>query len=264
MNKGTIPGLNADGWRSYRPRLLTAGSGGETQPFIPDSQTPVVPFGRYNIIDHALAIVEIQISLTGSALVLGTGSAYVLSLPFPANRWTGEGASSPVPLGVGMCYISGTAAPFVNVPTTITLADPYASLAGQEDLYVQCYCPYILSWGGEPAVFPVNLAGGVKTITHQCGYAPRAEDIDVTFLDAANVSAGAGVPRILNITSTTFDVVAGSTATAGFEWKVRGKPPTGQAGALMGPNTPWDWTHAAPSVGSFGNIFLQLAYEPKF
>lgn len=255
-NPGLIPGLNADGWRRYEPKFLCAGAGGETQPTgITNGSLTQPPFGRYLILDHTAVIVEQQFAFFGSSGV-GAGAAYVMSLPFPANRWSGPGVAAPIPLGIGMCYFSGSVAPNANMPTTLTLADPFASLAGAEDYYVQAYTQYLLSWGTG------TIASGTATITHRCGYAPRAEDIEITPTDAVNINTSSGLVKVLNITSTAFDVAVANTVSGmSFSWKVRGKPPTGQAGALIGPTTPWDWTRATGATQ--GNIFNQFTYEPR-
>lgn len=262
MNRGFIPGLNADGWREYRPKLLTAGSGGETQPTL-DEVNGHWQFGRYIILNRQIVVAEVQLSFVGTFNV-GAGSAYVISLPFPANRWTGQGSASRIPIGQGMTYFSYVPAPNANTPVVPTLADPFTSLAGSEDYYFQCYCPYILDWGTS-AILATNSA---VTVSHRAKYAFSAYDVEIT-----PTVLPAGTNQLLplevdTITSTTFRVKAqgavnGTGSDLSFSYKIRGEPPTGQAGALMSPTVPWDWTRGT-MFGPFGNIFVQLAYQAQF
>jgi hypothetical protein len=255
-NVGLLPGLNQDGWRRYEPAFACAGSGGEVQPVLDQGYPYGNPSGRYLIEDHNEVLVEIQAEFAGAGYSFGSGSAYVFRLPFPAKR-PNAGESFPVPLGLGMAYIS-FADPQVTMPIAVTLADPFSSLNGREDDWVQCYCPEILSWGTGA------LVASTATVTHRLGYTPRAEDITVNFTDAGGVGSGSGLWQILSITSTTFVVQCfGAAAVANFSWKVRGKPPTGSTGPLLSPTTPWDWTRTAPGNFTFGNIFLQFSYEPR-
>jgi hypothetical protein len=260
-NVGLLPGLNFDGWRRYEPLFACAGTGGETQPVLDQQPYPFGnPSGRYMIEEHNEITVAIQMEFAGAGYSVGSGSAYVFRLPFPASRWTGKGLSSPVPLGLGMAYNSFSD-PQITTPMIVTLADPFASLNGREDNYVQCYCPSILSWGSGA------LAAGSATVTHLLGYTPLAEDIEVVFTDATGTGTlDRAMHSIQNITSTTFDIKTGTTSAGhnmGYAWKVRGKPPTGSTGPLLSPTTPWDWTRTNPGNFYFGNIFLRFSYEPR-
>lgn len=261
MNAGLLPGIDRGGWQRYEPKWLCAGAGGETQPVSSDEGTYPAgsPGGRYLVQDNGLVVVTIGQTLTGSNFSWGAGSAYVFSLPKPALRWTGAGASSPVPLGISMSYFSFTA-PAVTLPLITTLADPFPSLNGREDNYIQCYCPTILSWGGPSQIVTVDKK---VTITHRLGYTPRAEDIEITFVDALNVGSTTGPPSIQAITSTTFDVVIRTGDNPSFNWKVKGKPPTGSTGSLLSPTVPWDWTRANNGTFVFGNMFLHFSYESR-
>lgn len=270
MNRGLLPGLNEDGWRRYDPEWIIAGviSASRQQPKV-DTQNAASqwssgkPFGRYLVCDGgAYVVVEIQLSMTGNTSIGAIGDpadAYLFSLPIPARRWTGEGAPSYAPLGLAMSYWNLDTPSQNTTPMTITLADPYASIPGRENNYIQCYCPELKAWGtgalASASASPSFSGNGSPVNLY-------AEDIEVIFTDAVNITSGAGLAAITSTTQGGFTVqTLGGTAGAGFHWTYKGKSPGG-AGALLSPGMPWDWLRTV-STGPFGNIFLQCGYEPR-
>ena len=263
MNKGLLPGLNQDGWRNYPLTVKTIGadpsSGNTVQPTL--GYTTTSNFARYLIVDHQYVVVEVMVSFLTYP---GLGLAYVIKLPFPANRWTGTGQPSAVPLSTtpGMAYWSFSN-PWVTMPLIATLADPHVDLGSSEDHYFQMYCPRQFNYGATVE------SGGHKLVSAVAGVPLTlvASDIDITPTDASGILSTSGLPSIQNllVTPNNFDVVnsAGGAGAAHFSWKWNGNPPSGQYGAIVSPGVPWDWTPAG-SFGITGNIFLQLSYEPKF
>lgn len=275
MNKGLLPGLNEDGWRRYDPQWILAGPIDATrvQPTV-DTQNAAAqwssgkPFGRYLVCDGgAYVVVEIQLSMTGNTTIgsPGTGAspvsdAYLFSLPVPARRWTGEGQPSYAPLGLAMSYWNLDSPSQNTTPMTVTLADPFASLSGRENNYIQCYCPELKAWGAG------TLSGATATPTLTSGLGSTdilyPEDIELVFIDATSISSAAGIAAITSTTHGSFTVQTfGSTSAADFRWEYKGKSP-GASGPLLSPAMPWDWARTV-GTGPFGNIFLQCAYEPK-
>ncbi len=261
MNRGVLSGLTPGVWQRYKPQLLCAGSGGETQPVLDDTGSTLYQTGQYLLRPTGSIVVEVQLQFIGT-FSLGTGSAYVISLPVPARRITGPNTSCPIPIGTGMTYISFATSPTsvnVNCDVVPTLADPFASLSGDEDRYFQAYSPNIIDWGSSA------IAGGTSSIavTHKAGYAFNPEDIEITF---TNSSANAWYPPyVSNITSTQFTVNSRSpnaASNAGFSYKIRGEPPSGSTGALMSPTVPWDWSRCT-GLTPFGNFFFHLQYRPR-
>lgn len=259
MNTGVISNQGRDNWRVYRPQMLCAANGAVTHPSLVESadvgggvyQQTQKPFGRWTIDEDGLVTAEIMAELIGAATV-GSGTAYVWSLPVKARRPL-PGEAMAAPLGTGMSYFSFLPAPNVNVLCVPTLADPWSSLGGAEDFYCQMIAPYVLSWGTDTVT---SGASGVTT-NHRCGFAVSAYDIEVVPTDA-DLGTGSPYHYISSITSTQMTIAHRTTATAdhALSWKVRAEP----SSAYVGPSVPWDWSRFS-SAGPFGNFFIQLSYE---
>lgn len=268
MNRGIFPGLNPDGWRDYLPVWKCVGNLGDTitQPIANDlgSQRPRFVFGRYNILDKRLVVAEMMITLVGAAAG-GIGPAYVWSLPFPAKRWTGDGAVSPVPIGHGMTYWSfvNSAVPWAGLPAVPTLADPFPTLAGQEDSYFQAFAPY----GYDQGEATINAGATDTTETHGFDYAPAARDIQFVVSDGGAIGVANGrwlFPDAIG--ADTFDINAHGSVGASdvdISWKIRAEPKTGQYGALVRPQWPFPSTYSSSLGGPFLSFFFQVIYEPK-
>lgn len=260
-NKGLIPGITPDGWRTYQPKQVIASDtpGGITQVILDDVFNPY-QFGRYNLIDKRLCIVQMNMSVLGNT-TLGAGGSYAWQLPFPALRLR-QRTAEPIPIGRGMAYISfGDAnTPDLCTPLVLTLADPFTSLGGQEDRFFQALCPYVTDWGSG------TIANGqaAKTQTHHANLTPNAQDIEVVWLGGGAVTILKPSPRISAITSTTFDIstpAQNTGAALDFNYKIRAEPPTGQQGALASPTVPYDLaTHTNTVAGNFMNWFFHLVY----
>jgi hypothetical protein len=261
MNTGTISNQGRDNWRVYRPSMLCAANGAVTHPVVQEAGSGVQlsPFGRWTIDDDGLVTAEIMVQFIGSTTI-GSGSAYVWSLPVKARRGL-PGAAVAYPLGTGMSYFSfaGGADPRSNVQCIPTLADPWTSLGGAEDFYCQMIAPYVLDWGtgtigtGSPSV----------TVNHRAKYAFSAQDVEIIPTDASTIPTTSPYLYVTGISSTQMTVSnRGATAPSGsgatFSWKVRGEPPAN--GAYVSPTVPWDWSRFT-SLGPFGNFFIQINYE---
>lgn len=266
-NVGLLAGLNTDTWHRYEPKLIsTTATVGPGQQPITDTTNNYPngnPFGRYLIADHNYVIVEIQLGWTG-AFTIGTpndDAAWLFKLPFPANRWTGAGQPSLTPLGLGMAYFSFQD-PQATVPMVVTLANPFATLNGTEDEWIQCYCPHRLIWG-TGTLTSSSTTTTVQYCTNSRTFdLPRPEDIELVYTSVTS-TASVWPYSIQNITTSTFDIVHRNFPAGGvtYAYKIKAKPPTGATGPLLGPTMPWDWTRA--TVPPFGWVFLQCAYEAR-
>lgn len=262
MNRGALAGLIPTTWKTYKPQVLAVGQNadqsGLTQPFF-DTTGGKFQFGRYMRLND-LIVVQIQTSGVGVNTTWGVGDAYVWSLPIPARRAV-PGVASLLPIGEAMCYIS-TTEPYPNVPCAATLADPWPSLNGTQDNYLQLYATQCTSWGSETAWTSTSA----RTVTHYLGRTPLASDITVT--STAYAGSGNTNPWYVDtIGGSTFAVHTWSdismTAGAGaFSWKIIAEPLTGQGGNLVGPFVPFNWAARTSFLAPFGNIFIELAYEP--
>lgn len=276
-NVGILPGLNADGWRTYPLEVKCVGNtvdgGSPVDPIIRTANGGAsigtsTNFARYLIVDHQYVVVEVMMTFfhQETSEDWGAGGAYAIKLPFPAYRMTGPGNPCPIPLsnGAAMAYWA-FANPWVTVPLIPTLADPFDDLRGHEDEYFQCYTPFWLRYSN--ALGNSLSASTVTTSLSDLWGAPRAEDIEFTFIDAAGVGSGSG---LVGVTATTgppstpsFTLqCGGAAANADFFYRILGKHPSGQFSALLSPTVPWPMQPAS-DFGLFPNIFIQLAYEAK-
>jgi hypothetical protein len=268
MNKGLVTGLNTDTWRYYTPKMIVAGNaGGLTQP-IASGLGPINfgNFARYHVVEKRFCIVEFQYT-TVDVGTLGSGGSYAWNLPLPARRWSGDqqagGSPSGCVIGSGMAYITFAnvgVVPNINIPLAVTLADPFISLAGDQDSYFQAYAPYITDWGTDTVVGGSNT----KTTNHTIGFAFNAQDITLNFLDA-NTGLTASELQLTSITSTQFTIIIrGANASAGgssYSYKIRAEPPTGQQGALCSPTVPYDAASKTSLLSPFASWHFAMIYE---
>lgn len=258
-------------WRYFKPTIAVAGTSGLVQPYFDESAGYQFQFGRY-VLDPDTNFVTCEMQFEAIlATTFGEGAAYVFRLPVPARRpVTADPVTRncPIPIGVGMCYMAGAVAPNANIPCTATLADAFDSLQDEEDHWCQLYAPYILSWGsGSTATQPYSF-------NHRAGFAVNARDVEITLKDST-LSAAQSCLCVTATSSTQITVRnrAGSapSGTMTFDWKVRAEPPSGQAGALVGPGTvsgadrvgcvPWDWTRFNNAFTPLPVIFINVSYE---
>lgn len=265
-NRGVL--RSNERWQFFKPRLAIAGTGGETQPVLKDVDGTTYNNGTYvrdpetNYVTAQMQIAFVSESDGAGGHVdptIGSGGPYVMRLPVPARRRVEIDANRrcPIPLGRGMCYLSFVA-PLINVPVVPMLADKYLSLGGAEDSWIQFAAPYVLSWGTESW-----SSGTSYTVTHKAGYTPSAYDIEIVQTDTV-IASNNGQLVVTATDATTFTVrnragTAPSSAT-GFNWKIRGEPPTGQNGLLVSPTVPFDWTRYN-YLGPYPNLFVQFGYE---
>lgn len=263
MNYGVLAGVTPVPWKFYRPNLRavnnTSDGSGLVQPAV-DQIKGSNQWGKYLAVER-LIIVQAQLDFTGT-FVIGSGGPWTMSLPFPVKRPVADTAAV-TPIGSAMCYFSITE-PFTNIMAVAVPADPWVSLNGQHDRYVQFVAPYITSWGTATIV-----AGGTNTtVTHRLGFTPNASDIYITPTNWQSGAVFNMLPiSIDTITTTTFRMKAQTTAPNAtamtYNWKAVAEPPTGQGGNVVGPNVPFDWSRST-SISPFGNFFVNLAYEPIY
>lgn len=268
MNRGSLLGSTQPQIQFYEPTMIcAANSGTPTHPSLTRVDGHSYQFGRFVQLSPSLVYVEIQLQFLGaqadSTGAVGSGGVYCISLPpeFPLKRTNpGQIERTPLSPGTGMSYLSfGSASvPDVNVECVPVAADPWATLNGQEDSYFSAMVPYGVEWGSNS----IGAALTVSTINHPLGYAFNAYDVDTVTFKATSTQA-IQHPYIDTITTTQFNVNVRqipSTNGVNFDYKVRAEPATGQAGALMSPTMPWDWTKVT-SITPFGNFFFTLLYE---
>lgn len=259
MARGLIAGTVEPQWETYPLEVKLIGVGA-TQPA--PAYSTVTNFARYCETAEGLIDVWIMVSFftngdQGSLTPTTTDCAYVFKLPRPANRVTGPGSPCPIPLSMhpGMAYWSFSN-PWITEPIVPTLADPFTDLAGDEDSWFQCYVRRRLSFG------TASLSGGNATVAAFTAGPVLVEDVDLNFTNATSLSITSGLPIITNVPGSSGFQVTCAAGTAGFAYRVLGKEPTGQFGALLNPFNPWDMTPGG-LFGSFPNIFIRLTYEPR-
>lgn len=273
MNRGQLIGSTQPQIQFYEPTIVcAANSGTPTNPSLTRIDGHTYQFGRFVQINPALVYVEIQLQFLGaqadSTGSVGSGGAYCFSLPpeFPLKR-TNPGQIERVPIspGTGMCYLSfGSAAkPDVNVECVPVPADPWVTLNGQEDSYFSLMAPHCLDWG----TFTMANGAAPYTVTHGLGYAFSAYDLETLVMTNTTPTNAFWPVNVPTVTTADFTVQSQNAAgpsgtTQAAAWKVRAEPPTGQAGALVGPAVPWDWTKVS-AITPFGNFFVTLLYEPQ-
>lgn len=253
MNRGIASNTAVGAWKFYNLEIRTVGAGA-IQPYFDKVDGHTYQYGRYQQdLGTGWVTGQVQVEMIANT-TLGSGDNYIFSLPVPAVRLVPD-TTDPHPIGAAMCYWSFSPAPNQNMPCVATLANPTAGL--NADTWFQIYAPEILAQGTGSL-----LATGVATtVSHGLNYAPNAEDIQIAFTGTTipNTSAWA---YISNITSTTFDVRTRTapSASCAFSWIIRGVPGSQTGGALVGPYVPWAWSRFT-SLGPFGNIFVQFAYQ---
>lgn len=252
--RGAVAGAAANAWKQYDPRILCAANGAVTQP---DLGSPFAGAnastlrGRYKFIEPGetvLAQIQTQFGFSPSA---GAGSCYVWRLPVPARRW--ESTTELQVIGLAHNYKSQ--APSYNEPVIATLADPWTSLGGMEDYYLQLFSPYMFARG----TATITAGSNSVAVPHTLGITPTPTDVYWTVSDRTGQGSNNHMPygvSATDATNVTLQLQANaSLADLQVAWKVRAEPKSAVVGSwLVGPNTPWP-------VNTFQDVFIQIEYE---
>src|SRR5690349_20824180 len=136
--QGVQGGVSANTWKTFDSTWLCAANGAVTAPAIGTGYSRA----RYCDLGTGsnLILAQYHMQPLGSPSA-GSGSCYVLKLPFAAYRWT----ETPIVIGWGLNYHAVTGDAYNN-PVVCTLADRWTSL-DDPDYYLQMYQPYSLAKG---------------------------------------------------------------------------------------------------------------------
>lgn len=251
MARGLLAGLQTTAWRTYLPAFAVAKYGTPT----PLAQGNGLAVGRYINLNNRLIAFQIQTTM-GTGYSAGAGDAYVWSLPVPAARAFPTG---PTIIGQAINYHAVTGDAY-NDYAPVALADPFTSLAGDENSWCQLWAPQSMTYG------TTSIAGTATsaTVTHDQACTPSAADIQIR-MTAVSGAAGANSAHwyITTIGATTFQLnvkgAPGAGETISYAWKIRGAPTSTGNGSttpwLVNPGQPWP-------VTTNQDYFMQGYYEP--
>lgn len=261
-NRGTFGGVTrGQAWREYDPAWLATNIFGN--PTMPDIGNGT-KLGRYVRLTGGLVVAQVQL-VFGSTTTYGNGDAYIIGLPFPANRWTANLSNSgnaDLPIGTALAWQGSSASPTYTMPLVPTLADPLAgyNLQTNEDYFAHLFCAHSLSQGTGAVISGTNTS---VTVTHNLGVTPVASDIQVVCVAKSGTPANPRAVYVDSITSTQFNInvvtAPGGATSLTFDWKCRAEPNNSGVNLpqLVSYRRPWTWA-------SGHGIYCQFIYEARF
>ena len=262
MQRGVLRGVGIDAWKFYEPKWYSTrrpGQPGATQPAIGNGTL----VGRYTRISSGFVCAQIQL-IAGSTTTFGTGEAYILGLPLPANRWTSalSLATADIPIGSGLAWQGSAANPSLTMALIPTLADPLAeyNLQTSEDEYLHLFIQQSVAYG--TGTIPAGASPAVVTITTPVGQSASAYDINVVPTSTSTNNPQHIWVDTISYSNPNLSFNVNAKANPGgsgitFAWKVRAEPEsTVGLAQLLNYQRPW-------TMASGHGLFVQALYEAR-
>lgn len=260
--RGILAGAKPDTWKDYTPVLRAVQGLGDPAAVQPVLGAGGIARGRYQETLEGFVIAQFYFEF-GTSPTPGTATAYAISLPKKANRWTKSSllpAGADLPIGTARVSQGQAADPSFEMVVIPTLCDPFLSFGpGDEDGYCQLFHQGCRAQGQAT----IAASGTSVTVTHGLNDKIRPEDITIT---ATGTPSGSNwqyaYVTISNATQFAISTKA-SVGTGGqtFAWSINATPWTDSGNnpsivpMLVRPDAPW-----VPTAGCLiaGELFYEI------